>query len=192
MRVGTETWFVEHAQHRRAPQNGIEYSARLTGQHKRMIDYVREVLGEDHTKIDITSLAVGYAVDRPYLDWDVNAIHFEDVVHEVNRRELNGERVSWMRPADLYWEPKIEGHPVKVRLGDAQNELFEAIQGILRCDTSELIRMCLALAFAWFNSDVFYGEEIEHVRELFGRYVDVMRDELEFRTERARAQFDAF
>jgi hypothetical protein len=190
--VEPESWFIEYAQHSRATQNGIEYSALLTGYHEKMVQYARRRLGENHTKIDITSLGVQYALDRPYLDWDVNAIHFENVAEEVERRQLEGENITWMRPLDLYWEPKLEGHPVKVRLTDNTNELFEAVQSVLQCDQSELIRMCLGLAFAWFDADVFHGDDLEHASEIFGRYGDLMREQLEYRTERASAELDAF
>jgi hypothetical protein len=190
--VEPESWFIEYAQHSRAPNNGIEYSARLTGYHEKMIEYAQRLLGENHTKVDIASLGVGYALDRPYLDWNVNAMQFERVSEVVVQRELDGEYIDWMSPVDTYWEPKVEGTPQKIRIGQGTDEMFTAIRRILQCSQSEFIRFCLALAFAWFDSDIFHGERASEARELFGKYVDVMREQLEYRTERASAELDAF
>jgi hypothetical protein len=190
--VEPESWFVEYAQHQRVRRNGRDYSARLTDNLKEMVTYTQQRLGENHTRLDVRSLAVQYALDRPYLDWDVNAMHFEGVAEAVSQQKLKGEYVGWMSPVGTDWEKKITTDPKPIRIPQQSAELFEAIQEILKCDASELIRFCLGVAFAWFDREVFHGEELEAAREQFQRYVDVMRDQLEYRTERASAQFDAF
>lgn len=192
MNVRPDTYFRNHAQNNRAPNQGREISAKLPAPIEDWIGYAETDLGGNYNKLQVASLALMFGASRPHVSWGYPVNRFDDITQEVLRREMEGELLSSVGfgPMNTRNEYQVNEYPQTMRVPQQTMDLLDNYQSFLRTSRSVAARHLMAISFRWYTKEVYDREEFEAMSQKLDPYVDRIRKELDSRIRYAAEELD--